>query len=268
MNFIFFAIEWAAIPLHILLAVIGVWYGYQFINARYAIRSTYFELERDIARNKQANAITAIIILIEIGVLIFGVQMRAVPYLESERDFDEQIAQQEAQQVRDGVFVTDTPQAVAQGIEFDEGTPLAESEIGFIPTPTLTPTPVGTILPNPPPTQGCVDEAANLQIPANGMRVFAPIPVRGTAFTDQFSSATIEISGPTTNNQFFVVDRLTAPILQTSDFSQFNPAGYEPGRYEFRLMVFDLRGDVLVASCLVNIYISAPVTTPTPTPRR
>ena len=131
-------------------------------------------------------------------------------------------------------------------------------------TPLPTPTLVGTIIANAPEPFGCSSTEASLEIPANGMRVFEPIVVRGTAFTENFAYAKIELKGPGTFNNFTVIDDKREPIAETADFSQFVPAPYEPGRYEFRLMVFDIT-DTLRASCLVNIYINRPAQTPSPT---
>lgn len=266
MSGVFFLIEWLATPLYILMAAAILWYGYRFIRARQEIRATYFELERDISRRRQANAITAIILAIEICVVILGVQLRAVPFLEAERDLEGLRDTNIGALPQDGIFVTPTsPSVVENTLNLPEGTPLGgNSDVGFVSTPTLTPTPVGTIIPNPPAIQGCTDERAFLQIPANGMRVFQPITVRGTAFVEGFSTAKIEISGPTTNNQYWVVDTRDTPVTTLSDFSQFIPAQFEPGLYQFRLTVFDSNTD-LRATCMVNIFISAPPVTPTPT---
>ena len=97
------------------------------------------------------------------------------------------------------------------------------------------------------------------------MIVFYPTTVRGTAFADNFSSAKLEISGPSTNDQYVVIDTITNQITQLSEFSEFLPSTYEPGRYMFRLTVFDIT-NALIASCMVNVYITDPPVTATPTP--
>jgi hypothetical protein len=268
MRWLFYLLDWLAIPLYILMAVVIVYQGWQFLQARQQLRASFFQLERDLAGNRQANAITTIIVALQFSILLAGVKLQAVPYLESERDLDELVAQQQAAvgQVVDGDFRTPTlPPANDAGLNLEVGTPLGGvSDTGFVPTPTLTPTPVGTIIANPPTTQGCLDDRANLQVPANGMIVFYPTTVRGTAFTDNFSSAKLEISGPSTNDQYVVVDTIINPIQQMSEFSEFLPSTYEPGRYQFRLTVFDIT-NTLVASCMVNIYITDPPLTATPT---
>ncbi len=266
MSSFFFLLQWLSVPLALLMVAVVLWYGYRLLRTRAEMRATYFELERDMARRRQRNAVTAIILALQFCVLLLGVQVRAVPFLEAERDLGE--VQVIAQVPTDMPFATVTPPAVPQGgLDLEEVDPLTDNDdVGFVPTPTLTPTPVGTILPNPPEGEGCLDDRAFLEIPANGMRVFQPIIVRGSAFTDDFTSAKLEISGPSTQGQYVVLDRIVSPVRTVSDFNQFVPAGYEEGRYQFRLTVFGL-GEQLVASCMVNIFITAPPVTATPTPR-
>ena len=124
-------------------------------------------------------------------------------------------------------------------------------------------TAVGTIRPNAPPSLNCESDHAYLQVPANGMQVFESIVITGTAYTDDFAFYRIELNGPSTFNSFAVYDEHLTPVTETGPLGQFNPAPYEPGWYEFRLMVFDIT-NTLRASCLVNIYVSGPLPTSTP----
>jgi hypothetical protein len=266
MSGVFFLLQWLSIPLAVLMLAVILWYSYRLLRTRSEIRATYFELERDMARRRQRNAVTAIVLAIEFCILLVGVQVRAVPFLEAERDLGE--VQPVVQAPTDIPFETATPPTVPQGgLDLQEVEPLTDNDdVGFVPTPTLTPTPVGTIVANPPEGEGCLDDRAFLEIPANGMRVFQPIIVRGSAFTDDFTSAKLEISGPSTQGQYVVLDRIVSPVRTISDFNQFVPAGYEEGRYQFRLTVFGI-GEQLVATCMVNIFISAPPVTATPTQR-
>lgn len=264
MSRFFFLLQWLSIPLALLMLAVILWYGYQLLRIRSEIRATYFQLERDLARRRQQNAVTVMILALEFCILLLGVQVRAVPFLEAERDLGE--VQAAAVVPTDLPYESPTPPAVPQGgLDLQEVEPLTDNdEVGFVATPTLTPTPVGTIVPNPPAGEGCLDERALLEIPANGMRVFQPIIVRGSAFTDDFTSAKLEIRGPSTLGQYVVLDSIVSPVRTISDFNQFVPAGYEEGVYNFRLTVFGL-GEQLVASCMVNIYISPPPVTATPT---
>ena len=65
MRSIFFLLDWIAEPLYILLAVLVLWYFYRLLQARSESSSTYFELERDLARRRQANAITIMILALQ-----------------------------------------------------------------------------------------------------------------------------------------------------------------------------------------------------------
>lgn len=259
-------IDRAALGLYLLVGAVIMWNMWRWLRARSELRSTYFELERDLARLRQINAITLMILAIQFAFLVLGVQRSAMPYLLRENALREFQRQNTA---TDGVFATATPPAaIAQGLDIEPADDLQSDDepiIQLTPTPTFTP--VGTIIPNPPPTEGCSDARATLQVPANGMRVFQPITVIGTAFTSNFTSAKIEISGPGTNNSYAVVGETLLPVQDSAAFSQFAPAAYAEGLYKFRLMVFDISGSP-VASCMVNIYITDfPVTaTPTGTP--
>ena len=224
-------------------------------------RSSYFELEQDLSRYRQANAVTVIILLVELAVTVAGIQAVVVPELRRDRQIESLVA---AVQVDDGIFETPVPAPPAANLGIEPvALPRATDFAGQIqPTPTLTPTPVGTIIPADPPI-GCDSPQAQLVIPANGMRVFQPIPVVGTVFTEQFAYAKIEIKGPGTFGNFQVIEDQSTEVRSRSEFSQFVPAGYQAGEYEFRLMVYDVT-NALKAACMVHIYISDPLPTLTP----
>lgn len=264
MTSLIFLIDQLAVGLYAVLGGLLLLQGWRFLNARSEYRATYYELERDLARQRQTASLTSIIVLVELGVLVAGVQASAAPYLQQNILLEERISEVQ-QPAEEPLFVTDTPPAVvASGLELEPADlPFDGGEVGFVSTPTLTPTPVGTIVPNPPPAEGCNDERATLQIPANGMRVFQPTTVRGTAYTDQFSAAKIEIRGPSTNNIYSVIHTTDQVARSTVELSQFIPSDYIPGLYQFRVTVFDIT-NTLVASCMVNIYISDPPISPTP----
>jgi hypothetical protein len=263
MRGIFYLLDWLAFPLYILMGVVIVWHLWRFFRARDEISASYFELERELARQRQANALTLIVMALELCILLLGVQLQAVPYLETERSLDEQRSQV-VDVPEDIVFVTDTAVPSGSGLDLQVGTPLGENPDLIVLTPTPTPTPIGTIIPNAPPVAGCGDDRAYLEIPTNGLRVFNPIVVRGTAHAEQFSQAKIEISGPSTNNQFVVIATIIQPTTEMTDYGNFVPAVYEEGEYEFRLVVFNTAAEI-VAYCVVTIYISLPPETATPT---
>lgn len=264
MTGLVFLIERTAIGLYILLGVGIIWHVRQWLLARFAYRATSFELERDLARYQRNNAFTAAILLLEASLIVAGIQQVVAPTMRDDLLVRGNVVEENT--ADDGVFVTPTrvapsgelPQSVdPSGIDLD---PNDNAALVFA-TPTLTPTPVGTILPNAPATIGCNTPNATLQIPANGMRVFQPIPVTGTAFGENFSKYRIEIARA--GGQFAVHDTQILPVNELATLSQFNPVNYEPGTYWFQLMVFDAT-DTLTASCRVTIYISDPIPTPTP----
>lgn len=265
---IFNLIDQLALGIYISMAAVIMWYGYRLLLANGDYRATYFELERDLARHRQLNAMTGIIVAAQVVLIVLGVQQSVVPFLEQETTLQE-LALARRGDTTDGEFFTVTPPPFALGaFDIEPVPPLGgDDEEIILLTPTLTPTPVGTIVNAPPPFEGCDDPRAQLQVPANGMRVFYPISVRGTAYTTNFASAKIEVRGPSTNNSYQVIADILQPVNSLSDFYQFNPSVYGDGVYQFRLMVYDVTS-TLVAACMVNIYISAPPVTATPTPQR
>ncbi len=254
-------IDQAAVGIYFLIAA-----GILFALRRFFIwsagyRSSHFELERDLSRYRQMNAVTAIILFIELAVIIVGIQTIVMPELRRDSQIEDLVA---AVREEDGVFETPVPAPPAANLGIDPvALPRAADFAGQVqPTPTLTPTPVGTIIPADP-AVGCDKPQAQLFIPANGMRVFQPIPVVGTAFADQFAYAKIEINGPGTFGNYQVIEDQSIEVRERRAFSQFVPAGYQPGEYEFRLMVYDVT-NTLRADCMVHIYISEPLPTITP----
>lgn len=261
MTTLVFLVEQVAIGLYILLGV-GILLAWRRWNrARQEFRSTYFELERDLARNARADAFTTMILLVEAVLLVAGIQTVVAPTIRSTGE----VTVVAAQVITDGDFNTPTP-------VFNEGVQIDASGVNLTPddpaarvlaTPTLTPTPVGTIMPNAPAAIGCTDSGAILQVPANGMRVFEPISVIGTAFMDDFAFYKFELAGPVTGGNFAPLEDHTQIVQTTGELGQFVPSFYEPGLYQFRLSVFDIT-NTMGPSCTVNIYISEPVPTPTP----
>lgn len=266
MSTIVFFIEQTAFGLYLLIGVAIVWNIFRWRQATAEYRSGAFELERSLARYRRGNALTAIVLLLEVGLVISGVQRVVAPTVREDMQIQDLLA---SAPVVDGDFATPTPPAVVGGLDIDaSGIELRqEQEAGIFITPTLTPTPVGTILPDVDPAVGCDTPNAFLQIPANGMRVFQPIEVRGTAFTDNFSSYKLEIGRPNNDGSFTFApfDESNIPVTELANLSQFNPAPYQgnPGIYQIRLMIFDINND-LRESCQVNIEITQPIPTPTP----
>lgn len=262
MASVLFLLDQLAIGIYFLLLAWGLRHVWRYLRARRELRATYFELERDLARNAQGSALTNMIVTLQLALMLAGIQNVVVPFLRTELSLQEVVASAPVQD--DGDFATATPAPVAGGLDIEPVAPLGEDSTILLLTPTLTPTPVGTIIPNAPPIEGCGDPRATLQIPANGMRVFAPIPIVGTIYTENFAFAKVEISGPGTNNTYAVIDDRRQEVRLSAPFSQFTPASYPAGLYQLRVMVFDVSGSP-VSFCMVNIYITEPPVTPTPT---
>jgi hypothetical protein len=265
MTALVFFVEQVALGLYILVGI-GILLSFRgWLRSNRDLRATHFELEREIYRYRRANAITALVLLIEGILIILGLQQVVAPAI---RHGTTDTANDSSTAIVEPPFFTPTPAPVAFGqVPIDRGSVnLGGEEIVRVQvTPTLTPTPVGTLLPNPPPITGCDRPGATLQIPANGMLVFEPIRVIGTAYTDNFAFYKLEISGPSTNGAFAVLSQYAQPVSELADLGQFVPSFYEPGEYEFQLTVFDIT-NILRAACMVNITISEPIPTPTPFP--
>jgi hypothetical protein len=258
-----FLIENIAIGLYVFIALGIIWLWRRWGVARQEYRETYFELERGLARSQVADAITWMIVLIEIGLFILGIQRVVAPTIRAQDEQFETLAIAP----EDGAFAT--PTAFVRGdtaiddSDVRDRIDATDPALAIQITPTLTPTPVGTIVVNPPESIGCETENATMRIPTNGLIVFEPINVIGSANVDNFAFYRFELRGPSTNNQFATLTEYTQPISEEGTLGQFAPAFYEPGEYQFRLNVFDINGDVR-ATCMVNIIITDPIPTPTP----
>ncbi len=262
MTTVVFFVEQLALGLYILIGV-GIFLMLRrWSNAGYNLRSTQFELEREMYRYRRANAVTGLIVMIQAGLIVFGVQNVVAPTIRANAvaDPDNSVAVEPA-------FQTPTPPNVnfGQSPIDSSGVIIGDdpnaNKIQSTDVPTVTP--VGTILPNPPAAQGCDSPQAQIQIPGNGQLLFNPVRVIGSAFTDNFSSYRFELNGPSTKGEFVVLGEYNVPVKEVGDLGQFVPSFYDPGKYQFRLTVFDIT-NALKAACMVNITISLPVPTPTP----
>lgn len=263
MTGLVFLVEQTATGLLILFAVgvaLALW---KWARAQANYRGTYFELERELWGYRRANWGTLAVLLFEAALVVIGLQTIVAPTIRRTLD----VPQISAPLLEDGDFRTPTPQPLqggividASGVQFGEEDPADQ----IIATPTLTPTPVGTIIPNVPAPQGCNTENAALQVPANGMIVFEPVLVVGRANVENFAFYRFELRGESTFDSFVTIggDR-TLPVAEVGELGQFVPSFYEPGEYQFRVSVFDITNSVK-ASCTITIYISDPIPTPTP----
>jgi hypothetical protein len=260
MNGFVFLIEQIASGLYILIGV-GILLAWRsWMRARREYRATRYELERDIAKYNRTNAATILVLLLELLLMVLGIQRVVAPTIRSTSD-----TQSLPGQIIEPPFNTPTPfissdaQIDPSGVQIGETDPAAR----VLATPAPTPTPVGTIVPNAPTAIGCDTESASLQVPANGMLIFEPINVIGVATTDDFAFYRFEIKGPQTFGSFAMLGDYVQPVDETGELGAFLPAVYEPGEYQFRVAVFDIT-NTLRASCTVTIYISEPIPTPTP----
>ena len=260
MTRLVFLIEQFATGLYIVIAALFVYRAWHWQRARVYHRGASFELERDIARYTRLNHATVMVLLLEVVLVVLGVQLVVAPTVRRSTDTTqtlEQVAQ-------DGVFESPTPffgsdtQIDASGINLNEDL----LNLQPLQTPTLTPTPVGTIQAAPP-VDGCNTPDATLQIPANGMVVHEAVSVMGTANTADFAFYRFEINGESTGNNYALLQEYSQPVPNQSVLGQFVPSFYQPGTYLFRLVVFDVT-NALRAECTITIYISAPIPTPTP----
>ncbi|MFN8378547.1 MAG: hypothetical protein U0452_07735 [Anaerolineae bacterium] len=261
-NFVFL-IDQIANGLYILLGAVLVLMLWRLNGARQMLRSSQYELERGLARERRDNALTGVIIVVELLLMVVGLTRVVAPTLRETMNLSEVVVQV----ADDGVFYTPTPQPLTGQFQVDiSGVQLGEGNVAdqVLPTPTLTPTPVGTIVPNSPAPVGCDTPNAQLEVPANGMLVFEPMVVRGVAYTDDFAFYRLELKGDSTFNNFAPLPGDgTTPVTELGELGQFVPSFYAPGEYRFRLMVFDITNTVK-ASCEVTIFISPPIPTATP----
>ncbi len=261
MPSIVFLIEQVAVGLYIFIGLFAFLALRRYGHASGEYRATRFELERNLARFKRANALTTLMLLSEAALVVLGMQIVVAPTLRQTLRFTPETVNV----VEDLDFSTPTaPPLVAvsiddSNVQFGVINPAGEIQI----TPTPTATPVGTIEPNAPAPIGCDTPNATLQIPANGQVVREIVPVIGVANVENFASYKLEIKGQTLGDDFFSMESYIQPAPEIKQLSQFNPALYPEGTYEFRLAVFDIT-DTMRASCTVTIYIRPPLPTPTP----
>jgi hypothetical protein len=263
-RFIFF-VEQIANGLYILCGL-GILLGLRsYFAARRMLQGAQFELEKELARFRVNNASTAVLVFLELGLAVFATAQVVAPTLRANPPkFTSAIAE-----VVETPFLTAAPGALNSGTpvpSFAEGVPIPglEDELNLQPfaTPTLTPTPVGTIIPDAPPVEGCDTDEANLRIPANGMVVFEATDVVGTANTTDFAFYRFEIKGPETRNNWSMFREYTSPVID-GELGNIVPSQLIPGEYKFRLTVYDIT-NTMRASCMITIIISPPIPTATP----
>jgi hypothetical protein len=274
MTRILFFIESIARGLYLFVAVGILLSAWQIFASRSQLRVAEFELERELARKKQAGAITRTLFLVELLLAIFAIATVIAPTVRD--DLTTLLVSGPAVNPTNVPFYTSTPggDGSISGSSSDSITNLmltvtamAQSEAGgpqIVVTPTISPTPVGTINPDVPAALGCESPEAQLQVPANGQVIFDAIEVRGSASAPNFALYKFELSGPSTGNAFTPVDGdKVQPVKELGILGQLSLNGFQPGLYKFRLAVFD-NTTALRASCTVTVEVRERPPTATP----
>src|SRR5690606_38581424 len=122
MTTLVFLIEQTALGLYILIGVALLLTVRRWRRARREFRSTYFELEKDLARSARGDAFTSMILLIEAALLVLGIQNVVAPTIRSTTQIDVV----SAQVITDGEFNTPTP-------VFNEGVQIDSSGVNLTP---------------------------------------------------------------------------------------------------------------------------------------
>jgi len=236
-----------------------------------------FELEREQAQRRQASAITWTLGMIEIILMIYAIAHVVAPTLRNDL-----ISSGNGPGAPiDVALVTSTPGGDGMLVNA-QGTPLGSDSIGammltvtaaaqsadggpaLVATPTISPTPVGTIIPGMPAPVGCTTPDAWLEVPANGQVIFDSLTVIGTANVPNFAFYRFELNGPSTGSNFapFGGDKTTS-VVKKGVLGQLVLSPFQPGQYTFRLSVFDSH-NTLKASCAVQVFIRERPPTVTP----
>ncbi|MBN1963134.1 MAG: hypothetical protein JW910_00705 [Anaerolineae bacterium] len=265
-NFVFL-LEQLAPGIYIFCGVVMLFGLRSLFMARQALAGAQFELEKEFARFRLNNAITVVVITLEVALAILALAYVVAPTLRAQPPI---AADTLAVAVEETPFETTVPGGAAalgtQGSLFANSgeIPGAEDDLNLGPlaTPTLTPTPVGTIIPDVPAPEGCDTPNAMLTIPANGMVIFEATNLIGSADSEDFAFYRFELNGPSTNNAWATHSDYTVPVIN-GELGQLVPSRFIPGQYRFRLTVYDIT-NTMRASCTVTIILSEPIPTATP----
>ena len=270
---IVFLIQQASLGLYLLCAVGLLFSSRTYFSSRHQLRFAEFELERELARRKEAAAITRILAFVEVILAIVAIANVIAPSLQNDPISVQGPAV--VVQATNAPFYTSTPGGNG-ALPDVNGTPgaggansienlMASVTAQFLQqdntqgkiliTSTNAPTPVGTINPDAPKVVGCDTPNAQLEVPANGQIIFDSVTVTGVANIPNFALYKFELSGPSTGNAFtpFGGDK-TSPVLQKGVLGQLTLNAFQPGQYKFRLAVFDTT-NTLKASCTVNVEL-------------
>jgi uncharacterized protein (DUF983 family) len=261
MSSIVYFIERIATGLYLVCAALALFFFRRWLKGRQRLADAEFELEREMARDQQIRAVTWVIGLIQVGLAVYAVANVIAPTLRQDL-------------LNTGIptpeIVTEfTPAPSGEIIAQIEQTATEQARLGnagpgLAQTPLPTATSVGTIVPQTDEVVGCESPDAQLQIPVHGLVVWDSITVVGTADTVDFAFYKFEMSGPSTGNTFAPVggDR-TTPVTEVGVLGQLSLAPFQPGTYDFRLVVFD-NTSTLRAWCQVRLFVQLRPPTATP----
>ena len=279
MSRVVFFVEQIARGLYLLCALGLLFSVRSFLISRRDLWAAEFELEREQALRRQASAITWTLAIIEMALAIYAIATVVAPTL---RNDVVAVGNTGPNIQADQPFITSTPGGEGQLFN-DQGTPIGSDSVGammltvtaavqdadsggpkILVTPTVSPTPVGTIIAGDPPPIGCDKADAHLEVPANGQVLFDSVQVIGTAKTDNFAFYKFELSGPSTGGAFTPVggDK-NSPVPSKGVLGQLALSPFQTGIYLFRLAVFDSKNN-LSAQCTVTVHIRERPPTPTP----
>ena len=147
MSRVVFLVEQLAPGLFILFGLGLLLNARRMLRARRSLRATHFELEQELARRARGDAWISLLLLLELMLIVLGVLVVVAPTIRQFSTFVPGVVIES-----DGQFNTPVPRMNrelridAAGVNLTPDDPA----LRVLATPTLTPTPVGTIVPNAP----------------------------------------------------------------------------------------------------------------------
>lgn len=255
MNSLLFFIETISTGLYILFGAGVLWMLYRLLRARRDLSLSQFKLEREQALVRRASAITLGGLMLEMLLSVWAISTFVAPTVRDLRLSD-------ANQPGAGLdqFVTSTPAANAP-LSLNATPQEGEAGDTIFATPAPTMTLVGTIMPDAGDPVGCPEDSAYMHIPANGQLIFEATTVIGTASISNFAFYRFEIKPDEAGAEFMILGDYDQPV-EDGPLGDIIPLNFTPGRYRFRLNVFD-NTQWLRATCEVTIFIGEPEPTPT-----
>lgn len=270
MTGIVYLIERIAPGLYLFCAAGLLFWLYRLLRSRRALHEAEFELEREMAEERRAAAITWTIAMIEIALAVFAIANVVAPTVRNDlltRGVSA-IVPGAGDPALEATFITSTPGGDGSAGSGPQLTAAAQGAVAggqrILLTAVASATPVGIITPGYPTPVDCNTPAAWLEIPAPGQVLFDSVQVIGTANVPDFAFYKFELSGPSTGGAFSpILGDKTSPVAEKGVLGQLPLGSFQPGDYIFRLAVFDTTG-TLKASCTVTVVIIPHLPTETP----